>query len=721
MSQSKLLNTQNIPSGGFLLLPNKLGFQELLKLEGQFSDRKMIWLCEQSSAAELDTQIMAHLDRNEIEAISFDHSDQQAQEGLSSEMRLHLESGTVVVYLSGTACTRAGSYFHVPGETLDYLTGLKLPTLPLCVHSPKETSLPQEPESLPDSILSFANLLSSPEVSTPSWQQAIFNQTEELFSKRKMLQQSLPYLLLQGLKKHGKKCAVYDGTDDSQLTYDRLLGAAIAFSKEIKESTKKKRVGIILPPGKGGLLANLAVLFAGKIPVNINFTASTGAIKSAIQQADLDKFITADPFVRKVSSFPWPPNRDLIHLERVLPLLKKNIVRWTLTAKLTPASVLATTLGIKKTGDHEEAILLFTSGSCGEPKGVPLSHRNLIANICQFASRLQLSDNAAVLGCLPLFHSFGITATTFYPILQGINLVTFPSPLDTKRHAELIERHNVELLLSTPTFLRGYMKRVKPEQLASVKLVVTGAEKLPGSIAKAFWEKFGILPHEAYGLTETSPAATLNLPDAESGTGIKISSNKFGSVGQFLQGMSVKITTLDGDKEHEINNSGIISLKGANVFSGYLNNPQKTNEALKDGWFITGDVGKVDSDGFLQIEGRISRFSKIGGEMVPHECVEEAINKTLGLEKEEERKFAIVSVPDEKKGEAIGMLSTLHEDMLEQECLSLRYKLMDDGIPSLWCPKTIFPVEEIPMLASGKLDIKTCEGIVGAFLEQRKS
>ena len=721
MSQSaKLLHIERIPAEGFLLLPNKLGFQELLQLEKQFSGRNVIWLCEQSCAAKLDAAILNHLAHDHVEAISFDHEDEQAQEDFAAQMLEHLKKGIVLIYLTGTALTRSGTYFHIPGQTLDYLTGLNLPTLPLCVHSPKETSLPQEPEALPEAILSFGSLLPSGKVSTPSWQKSIFAQSEVLFTTRKLLQQSLPYLLLQGLKKYGKSRAVYDGTDDSTLTFDRLLGAAIALSKEIKRSTKKKRVGIILPPGKGGMLANLAVLFAGKVPVNLNFTASKQAVQSAIRQADLDKFITADPFVRKLSSFPWPPNRELMHIERILPRLKKDIIRWVVLAKFLPASALASIIGINKMGNNEEAILLFTSGSSGEPKGVPLSHRNLIANICQFGSRIQLSNNATVLGSLPLFHSFGITVTTLYPILQGVNLVTFPSPLDTKRLADLIETHQVELLLSTPTFLRGYMKRVKPEKLASLKLVVTGAEKLPNSIATAFQEKFGLLPYEGYGLTETSPATNVNLPDEEGTLSMKVSSNKFGSVGQFLQGLAVKVTSLDGEEEQDINRSGIICLKGSNVFTGYLNNEKKTNEVIKDGWFTTGDVGRVDSDGFLHIEGRISRFSKIGGEMVPHEGVEDAINKSLNLEKEEERKFAIVNIPDKQKGEALGMLSTIHETMLEQECLALRYKLMDDGIPSLWCPKTIFPVEEIPMLASGKLDIKTCEGIVQAFLEQRK-
>jgi len=718
MSQtSTIFNQEQIPSEGALFLPNRLDFHEILQLEQLLEGRSISWLCEINCATELDPLITNHLDRDNISAISFDQNNESSKASTQSEIAALIKQGHIVIYLTGSANTCPGSLFHIPGETLAFLTSLKLPTTPLCINYPLETSLALDPEELPTSFLSFGSTIPSNQISTAAWQESIFSLNEICFSKRKLLNLSLPYVLLGGLKKFGKSRSLHDGADDSELTYDKLLGAAIAFSKEIKQQTQKSRVAIILPPGKAGMIANLAVLFAGKIPVNLNFSASHQAIKSAIKQSDVDKYITADPFVRKVSSFPWPPNRDLIYVERTLPRIKKQIVRWVVASKSLPLSALAKLLGIPKHGGDKEAVLLFTSGSSGEPKGVPLTHKNIIANVCQFGSRIHLSNNAHILGCLPLFHSFGSTVTLWFPIIEGINLVTFPSPLDTKRLGELIEKHEVELLLSTPTFLRGFMRRVTAEQMRSLKLCITGAEKLPASVANAFNEKFGVLPQEGYGLTETSPASNVNMPNFDTGKkGVKINSNRFGSVGQFLQGVAVKITTIDNDAPLPIDQPGIIWVKGANVFRGYLNNEQKTNEVIKDGWFKTGDVGKIDSDGFLYIEGRISRFSKIGGEMVPHEGVEDAINKGLGLAEETERKFAIVGIPDRQKGEAIAMLSTLHQDTLEQECLALRYTLMDAGVPSLWCPKQILPVDEIPVLASGKLDIKECQNLVESLL-----
>ncbi|HAE19057.1 MAG TPA: 2-acyl-glycerophospho-ethanolamine acyltransferase, partial [Verrucomicrobiales bacterium] len=419
-------------------------------------------------------------------------------------------------------------------------------------------------------------------------------------------------------------------------------------------------------------------------------------------------------FVRKVADFPWPPNRDLLFIERILPRIKKKIVKWTLLGKVLPAQVIAKLHGIGKSKGDEEALLLFTSGSSGEPKGVPLTHRNLLANVCQFGRQLDLPDDPKLLGCLPLFHSFGTTATLLFPIIEGLDIVTYPSPLETKRLSELISQYQVNLLLTTPTFLRGYMRRINPNMLSSLKIVVTGAEKLPGNLANSFEEKFGILPLEGYGLTETSPAATINLPDPAAENGLPvIPSQYFTSVGPPLPGLAIRITNPATDEENTIDQSGIIWMKGSNVFNGYLSRPEITEEVIdENGWFKSGDVGHIDDEGFLFIEGRLSRFSKIAGEMVPHENVEAAVNRVWNLDNEIEPKVAVVGIPDEKKGEAIALLSTIAGPAIEQENLDLRYKLLDEGLPSLWCPQTIIPVEEIPILASGKLDIKGCEKLL---------
>lgn len=704
----QVLHPERIPSTGVLVVPGRLNFEQMLVLEKQFQGRAITWLVEED--AHHDPLMRAYLEKSGSGAM-FSANDADLPSA-GRQLRPALENGGVLIHVPGRAAVRNAAPCHIPARVLKALCAFGLPVLPVAIDAPRESSLSIERgQAMPDFVICFGRPLESDKVGVATWQAELYRAHEEAYSIRSIFGQSLPMTLLQGLKRHGK-CRVLDGADDSELGYDKVLAAAIALSRYIRKETDEPRVAIVLPPGKGGLIANLAVLFAGKTPVNLNFTAGPEAVRSCIHQSGVDRFITADPFVRKVSSFPWPPNRDLILIERVLPEIKKSVVKWAILSKLLPTALLGGLLGLNRRRGDDEAALLFTSGSSGEPKGVVLSHRNLLANVTQFSTRLHLPEDSSVLGCLPLFHSFGCTVTLWYPVIEGVNLVTYPSPLETKRLAELVALHGIDLLLSTPTFLRGYMKRVDPIQLASLKLVVTGAEKLPQSLADAFADKFGIRPMEGYGLTETSPATNVNLPDPDpESQAVVIPASRPGSVGQLLPGQALRITDPATDEDLPLDQQGIIWLRGPNVFRGYLNNPKKTAEVIIDGWFRTGDVGRVDADGFLYIEGRISRFSKIGGEMVPHETVEATINRVLGLDNETERRIAIVGIPDEQKGEAIVLLSTLAGEAVEQECLDLRYKLLDAGLPSLWCPKVILAVDDIPVLASGKLDIKGCESL----------
>jgi acyl-[acyl-carrier-protein]-phospholipid O-acyltransferase / long-chain-fatty-acid--[acyl-carrier-protein] ligase len=708
-SSIQILHKDRIPDSGTLVIPGRLDFEQLLIMEKLFAGRRITWLVEEFS--EHDGSMRGYLEKSGSGAM-FSAGD-AAPDAVGAQMKDYLGDGGVLIYVPGRAAVRNASVSHVPGSHLRTMCGFGLPILPIAIDCPRESSLSIERRSsLPSITLVIGKPFAGAGASPAAWHQSLLDAHQEAFSSRPIFKTSLGMALLEGLRKHGGRNRIFDGADDTEIPYSRILPIALAFSKYIREETDQVRVAIVLPPGKAGLIANLAVIFAGKTPVNLNFTAGPEAIRSCIRQSGVDRFITADPFVRKVSSFPWPPNRDLILIERVLPALKKKIVTWGMLARILPTGALGGLLGLNKRRGDDEAALLFTSGSSGEPKGVVLSHRNLLANVTQFSSRLDLDSGSSILGCLPLFHSFGCTVTLWFPVIEGVDLITYPSPLETKRLAELIAFHQVGVLLSTPTFLRGYMKRIDPAQLSSLKLVVTGAEKLPQSLASAFEDKFGIRPQEGYGLTETSPASNVNLPDPlPEANAITLPCSRNGSVGQMLPGLAIRITDPATDAEVPIDRQGIIWFKGSNVFAGYLNNPRKSAEVLKDGWFRTGDVGRVDDDGFLYIEGRISRFSKIAGEMVPHETVEAAVNKVLGLDGESERRIAIVGVPDEQKGEAIILLSTIAGPALEQECIDLRYKLLDEGLSSLWCPKQIVPVSEIPVLASGKLDIKGCETV----------
>lgn len=701
----ELHNEGAIPDSGVLIIANRLAFGDLLHLERLLSGRKLVYLIERG--LDYDPLLQAHLDKPDVEALEFT-ANEDSKSVFKKELHQYLSDGCVVIFVPGITHVRPGQAIEVPAKILKFLTSANAPVLPLFVDHPEETALSVEERSdIERIVLSFGGMLQREAANFANFTENILAASERAFSARPILDSHLAYEVLRGLKKHSRTSEITDGMDKSVLRFDKLLAAAIALSKIVKSETKKERVGIILPPGKGGLLANVAVLLAGKTPVNLNFTAGDRAVASSIEQAGLDKFITADTFVRKLSSFSWPPNKQLILLDRVLPAAKKKIVLWLVLSKLMSAGMLASVLGVPKKGGNKEAVLLFTSGSSGDPKGVVLSHRNILANVNQFGARIDLKSDDRVLGCLPLFHSFGCTVTLWYPLIEGVNLVTFPSPLETTKLASLIEKHKITLVLATPTFLRGYLRKATRDQFASVKLVITGAEKLPEKIAKSFEERFGLKVLEGYGITETSPVSNVNIPDPESdGRSPSLFNHRPGSVGLFIPGMAVRITDPDTAEPLPVHESGMIWLRGANIFEGYLNLPEKTAEVIQNGWFMTGDIGRVDEDGFLFIEGRLSRFSKIGGEMVPHETVEDAINQALGLG-DDERKVAVVGVPDEAKGEALVLLSADPEIDLT----SLREKLTDAGIPQLWVPKKIVDVDSIPILASGKLDIKSCENL----------
>ena len=335
-----------------------------------------------------------------------------------------------------------------------------------------------------------------------------------------------------------------------------------------------------------------------------------------------------------------------------------------------------------------------------------LSHRNVVGNVSQFRQLLDAKKTDAILGSLPFFHTFGSTVTLWYPLIEGVRIVTFPNPLEAAKCAALIEQYGLTFLLATPTFLRLYLRKAEPEQLRSLRLIIVGAEKLPLDLAKHFEERFHKKVFEGYGLTETAPAVSVNLPDQQPkkpGEHVQ-SSSRLGSVGRLAPGMAAEIREPETNRKLSLYDTGMLWLCGPNIFEGYLHDPKRTAEVLHDGWLKTGDIARFDEDGFLYIEGRLSRFSKIGGEMVPHEAIEQKIVDLLELSGRDERPIAVIGVQDEAKGEALVLLSAVDIDLAE-----LRKKLQEAGVPNLWIPKHVQRVEAIPVLASGKLDLKKCQ------------
>jgi len=529
---------------------------------------------------------------------------------------------------------------------------------------------------------------------------------ELCYSRRPALDRHLGEACVRGLKRRRFRTAIIDGIDQSELSRAKLLGAAAALSRFLRKEFSDERIAIVLPAGKGSMVANLAVILAGKVAVDLNFTAGRSANESACKRADLLVAISAKAFMERVKDFPWP--QRIVKLDDLMPQLKSQTLFWWMMSIFAPARLILRLLQVPKRGGHDEAVLLFTSGSSGEPKGVVLSHRNIVGNVSQFRELLDAKKEDAILASLPFFHSFGSTVTLWYPLIEGVRIVTYPNPLEVAKNAALIEKYKLTLLLATPTFLRGYLRKAESEQLRSLRLVITGAEKLPLDLAKAFEERFKQHVFEGYGLTETSPVVSVNLPEpqpTQPGEQVQPSS-RLGSVGKMAPGIAAEIREPETDRKLSLHETGMVWFRGVNIFEGYLDDEKRTAEVLHDGWFKTGDIGRFDEDGFLYIEGRLSRFSKIGGEMVPHEAVEHKIIDLLGFSGKDERVIAIVGVQDEVKGEALVLLASVDVDLAQ-----LRDKLRDAGVPNLWIPKKVCRVDSIAVLASGKLDLKKCQEV----------
>lgn len=689
----------------YIIIPNRISKSDIgqIQLSADQKELELVLLIDKKN------QSLENLDIKEDDdkVLIYDFENGSTDE-LNSLINNQISKDQIILYIPSKYKALKGANFHFPTNQVKNILDLGLPVIPLFIERLSETQLSIEKNE--NTIHSYGEPIKSENLSLAAFQESLLIAGEKAFSSHTVFEDSLVFSILKGLKLHANNTSIFDGNDGSELKFTKVFGAGAALSKIINKATNSNRVGIVLPPGKGGLVANLAVLLSGKVPVNLNFTAGSDAIMSSIQQAGLDQIITAQAFVDKYPNFPWPEKNKILLIEKVLPSLKPKIIFWLIALKIFSAKSLASMLRLSTKGGNEEAVLLFTSGSSGNPKGVVLSHKNILSNVTQFGSRLDLDQDDKILGCLPLFHSFGSTVTLWYPMLEGIDLVTYPSPLEPPKLAELIEEYKVTLLLATPTFLRGYMRRVDPEKLDTIKFVVTGAEKLPKRLAEAFESKFQKKVMEGYGLTETSPVTNVNIPNVTAQNKSElIKSERFGSVGQFLPGIAVRITEPNDDSPLPINSSGMIWLRGPNIFKEYLDLPSQTQEVIKGGWFRTGDIGRVDEDGFLFIEGRLSRFSKIAGEMVPHETVESHINKALSYDSEDEKKIAVIGIPDEAKGEALVLLST--EEMGDESVKSLRQKLLDLGVAALWIPKKIIKVDSIPSLASGKLDIKGCEDL----------
>jgi acyl-[acyl-carrier-protein]-phospholipid O-acyltransferase/long-chain-fatty-acid--[acyl-carrier-protein] ligase len=536
------------------------------------------------------------------------------------------------------------------------------------------------------------------------------------FNERPVLKRHLGREVVRSLAKRPRHIEIIDRTAERrEVTAGRLLGVAAALSRRIRANVPERRVGIVLPPGAGASIANLAVVCAGKIPVNLNFTAGRTAVEASLELAEIKTVISADAMKAKFPLFPWP--EGTLDLRREIEAVgKAHILLWLAAVWTLPNQLIPVLLGLPKNGGDEEASLLFTSGSSGEPKGVVLTHRNVLANCWQISSLSILPNTATVLACLPLFHSIGSTVTLWYMMLRGCRVVTVPGPLDTRKIVDGVSEESATVLIGAPSFLRPLLKKAEPGELRSLELVVSGAEKMPLELYDAFMERFHIEILQGYGLTETTPVTNVNQPDPPitTTTAEHQSGKRLGSVGRMLPGITARIMDPDTKDDLPLTETGMLLLRGANIFGGYLKDEAKTAAVFHDGWLVTGDLARFDEAGFLHIEGRLSRFAKIAGEMIPLATIEQKITDGFGWEQLDGPKVVMTSVPDPARGEALVLLTT---EAVGYE--AVRDTLTVAGLPNLWVPKVILRLECIPMLGTGKVDLKTCRELaIDAYSEK---
>jgi acyl-[acyl-carrier-protein]-phospholipid O-acyltransferase/long-chain-fatty-acid--[acyl-carrier-protein] ligase len=355
------------------------------------------------------------------------------------------------------------------------------------------------------------------------------------------------------------------------------------------------------------------------------------------------------------------------------------------------------------------ATVIFSSGSTGDPKGVMLTHFNVMSNIGQVSQVFMLGGRDKVLGILPFFHSFGFTAGLWLPAVQGVGVAFHPNPLDAQAIDGLVEKYKVTFLVATPTFLQAYMRRCTPENFGSLQYVLVGAEKLQERVALAFEDRFGIRPLEGYGCTECSPVVTVNGRDFRAPGFHQVAARR-GKIGHPLPGVCVKVVDIETGLPVAPGTQGMLLVKGPNVMRGYLGKPEKSAEVLRDGWYTTGDIATMEEDGFLTITDRLSRFSKIGGEMVPHIRIEEKLQE---LSESPEQVFAVTSVADEKKGERILVVHTLADDVLGKTL----ERFAQSDLPALWKPKAnqFVRVNTIPFLGTGKVDLRGVKSLAASL------
>jgi len=701
-----ILGREHMPQeGGALLVPNHVSFIDGFLLLAT-TDRPIRFLVDQiyydNTFLNPFAKIMGAI------PISSNGSPKEILYALREAGR-RLDDGELVCIFPEGQITRTGNLLPFRAGFTRIVKGRNIPIIP--IHLDRVWGsvfsfiggkfLAKWPSRIPYPItLSLGEPLPST-TTADDLRQAIQELSEVAWGVRKTSSRPLHHSFVSSMRKHPFRFVFGDATKPHVSCSQALIGA-IALARALRSHWDGQHtVGLLLPPSVGGALANIAATLSGRTTVNLNYTAGMTGLESASKQAGLMTVLTSRVFLEK-AKVELPSNLTPIWIEEVRKTIDARAkITAFLLALFTPIRMLERCCGaITQPTIDDLATIIFTSGSTGDPKGVMLSHFNLDSNVEGVAQLLHIDKYDRFLGILPFFHSFGYLATLWFPTIHGAGVVYHPSPLDAGPIGDLIHHHKATVLLTTPTFLQLYIRRCTPEQFGSLRIVLTGAEKLPDRLLTAFEERFGIRPIEGYGITECAPVIAVNCPDYRA-AGFFQPASRPGTVGQPLPGVSLRIVDPDTFTRLPVGTPGMLLVKGPNVMDGYLGREDLTAQVMREGWYITGDIAHLDEDGFLTITDRLSRFSKIGGEMVPHGRVEEALHQAIQTES---MILAVTAIPDERKGEQLVVLHMLEESTIPD----LLDKVAESGLPNLFIPRrdNFIKVDQLPVLGTGKLDLR---------------
>ncbi len=559
-----------------------------------------------------------------------------------------------------------------------------------------------------DVSVSFGEMMDI-HASAPEVKKAVFDLSIESWRAYARTLPSIQEAWIESAKEVGGDLCMADSTG-VELSGNRFITGTLLMANKLKPKIgHMPNIGVILPTSVGGSMGNMALLSLGRTIVNLNYSSGTPSLLHAIKAANIETVVTSKQFIAKLKAKGFDLTEvldrvEVIYLEETKEKIGKlESITKLLAVKLMPAWMLKL-FYIHARESNDTAAILFSSGSEGNPKGIELTHKNIMGNIKQITTLINPTDEDVMLGTLPIFHSFGLTVTTLMPLIEGIPVVCHPDPTDGFGIGKIAAKYEATMLFATATFFRLYTRNRKlhPLMFKDLRIIIAGAEKLPEEIRKAFKEKFGHEIFEGYGATETTPVASVNIPDVLLPDTWKPQiGNKPGTVGLPVPGSSFKIVDPETFEELSMGEDGMVLIGGTQIMKGYLGDPEKTASVIKEiegiRWYVTGDKGRLDEDGFLTIVDRYSRFAKIGGEMVSLGLVEQEINKVIT----EEEKIAVTAIPDEKKGEAVVLLFEG-----EREIDEVMHAIGSLGMNPLFVPSKAYKVDEIPVLGTGKADFK---------------